>query len=232
MTVNTRSEFSLNNFVSAVRTQNLARPTQFEVEIAQPGCIKKSTALRTVSLFCKSASLPQTRINTSRLQIFGPPIYAPVGVDYGGDNITLAFYVDQQLDVKAFFDEWVDGVVNRRSGIHEYSAFYTTSMKIKQLDLQRRVVYAANFQDVFPVSVNPLMLDYNSTGQVHELSVTFNYRRWTYETASYSDLQESSVATDSQNTNPKVDNQRGQPSKNKNRSKNRNIQSKSWKTSA
>jgi len=42
------------------------------------------------------------------------------------------------------------------------------------------ISYEVNFEQAFPVSVNPLTLDHGSVGQVHELSVTFNYRRWTW----------------------------------------------------
>lgn len=233
MTVKSKTEFRLANFVAASRNIGFARPTHFEVEITQPACIRKSGAIRAVSLLCKSALLPQTRINTSRLQIFGPPIFSPIGVDYGGDNLTLSFYMDQQLNVKAFFDEWVDGMVNRQSGLHYYFGEYATSLKIKQLDQQQRVVYIANFQDAFPVSINPMMMDFNSTGQVHELSVTFNYRRWTYETVSYNvDGDESSQAGASLNQKPRTDNQRGSPTNNRNPANSRSIVNNSWKNTA
>ena len=230
MTIKSKTEFSLSNFVSEVNKRGMSRPTHFEVEIIEPNCIKNnSNATRLVSLFCKNASLPQTRITTSRLQIFGPPIYRPVGVDYGGDNITLGFYVDQQMNVKSFFDEWVDGTVSRRSGTHRYFDVYRTSMKVKQLDAQQRVVYIANFQDVFPVAVNPVMLDHNSTGQVNELTVTFNYRRWTYETVNYQTepTPQSSQSNASTETKPKTNLYRGQRS-----NRGRNITRNAWKNSA
>jgi hypothetical protein len=107
-------------------------------------------------------------------------------------------------------------------------------LKIKQLDVQHRAVYVANFQDVFPVAVNPLMLDHNSTGQVHELSVTFNYRRWSYETLDYSTVPEQSSQSRSSNdkASPKTDLQQGPKTNNKNPTNNRNIRTQSWKSRA
>jgi hypothetical protein len=235
MTIKSKTEFSLTSFISEVRSTGMARPTHFEVEIVEPECIFRNRGkARIVSLFCKTASLPQSRINTSRLQIAGPPIYRPIGVDYGGDNLTLGFYVDSKLNIKTFFDEWIDGMVGRQTGTHQYSSYYQTSLKIKQLDVQQRAVYVANFQDVFPVSVNPLMLDHNSTGQVHELTVTFNYRRWSYETLDYSTVPEESSQSQASidKTQPKTDQQRGPKTNNRNPNRNRSIRSQSWKSNA
>jgi hypothetical protein len=197
-----KSKFSLSNFISYT-AKGMARPYRFEVEIPNPLCVKKwSGATQLVSVYCKAAQLPQSRILTSRNQYFGPPEFRPIGVDYGGDNLTLTFYVDEKMHVKAFFDEWIDGIVNRRTGVTEYRDNYTVNMKVRQLmqvqslpDPGKRVgkvltqnsavnkeniAYEANFELAFPVSVNPLTLDHGSAGQVHELSVTFNYRRWTW----------------------------------------------------
>jgi hypothetical protein len=199
-----KSKFSLSDFMSNMAS-GLARPYRFEVEIPNPLCVKKfASTTQRVSLYCKAAQLPQSRILTSRNQYFGPPEYRPIGVDYGGDNLTLTFYVDEKMYVKAFFDEWIDGIVNRRTGITEYRDSYTVNMKVRQLmqvealpDPGKRVgksftkntanfsnresiAYEANFELAFPVSVNPLTLDHGSIGQVHELSVTFNYRRWNW----------------------------------------------------
>ena len=197
-----KSKFSLSNFISYT-AKGLARPYRFEVEIPNPLCVKKyASATQLVSVYCKAAQLPQSRILTSRNQYFGPPEFRPIGVDYGGDNLTLTFYVDDKMHVKAFFDEWIDGIVNRKTGITEYRDSYTVNMKVRQLrqvpslaqpgkrigktlrensDINKEdIAYEANFELAFPVSVNPLTLDHGSAGQVHELSVTFNYRRWTW----------------------------------------------------
>jgi len=182
MTLKVKRSFSIQNFVSQVRETGLAKPIHFEIDFSLPPCIKTyANALETVCLLCKNASLPQTRINTSRMQFSGPPVYRPVGVDYGGDNLTLTFYVDGKMRVKGFFDEWVDGIVDRRSGNLYSSEFYLSFLNVKQLNVGGYVEYVASFEDLYPVTVNPLILDYGSTGQVHELSVTFNYRRWSYE---------------------------------------------------
>lgn len=203
-----KSHFGISNFLAATKIHGFARPYRFEVEIPRPQCVK-ATENEKVSLYCKAAQLPQTRIITSRNQYLGPPEFRPIGLDLGGDNLTLTFYVDAQMRVKAFFDEWMDGIVDRASGITRYRDDYIVRMKIRQLipvgsvgepalgtgqgagrSVQENtnnfinresVAYEVTFDQAFPVAVNPLTLDHGSVGQVHELSVTFNYRRWTWK---------------------------------------------------
>jgi hypothetical protein len=45
------------------------------------------------------------------------------------------------------------------------------------------ITYSAKFEDLFPISVAPIQLDQNSLNQAGRLTVTFCYRRWTWENA-------------------------------------------------
>lgn len=132
-----------------------------------------------LSLYCEQANLPMTRIITSRQFIFGAPSYHPIGADYGGESFSLVFLVDGQMQVKQYFDIWVDGIVNRSSGVAYYQENYMShGMTVAQLDENDNEVYKIKFSDVFPISVNPMQLDYGQNNVAHKLSVSFSYRRW------------------------------------------------------
>lgn len=172
------SQFKLSDFVSQVKS-GMAKPCRFEVSIANPVCVNNPGWGKQVSLLCDQAMLPMTRLITSRQQIFGPPSFHPVGVDYGGDNLSMQFLVDRQMNVKNYFDSWIDGIVNRSNFTTAYQSEYLTTMEVRQLDEADNVTYAVKIWDVYPVVVNPLQLDNAQTNTVHKLNVTFNYRRWT-----------------------------------------------------
>lgn len=195
-----KSLFNINDMLSEVRTRGMAKPNRFEVIITPPKCVlniktdqnlvatesgyqtQQSLGSRVparVSVFCEAASLPPTRINTSQQRIFGPASYHPQSADYGGDNITLTFMLDKWYTVKEFFDVWVDGVVNRETGLVYYQDNYLSQgMTITQLDEEDNAHYTAVFEDVFPIAISPIQLDANSNNQVAKMSVTFCYRRW------------------------------------------------------
>jgi len=173
------STFSLSNFQAEVAARGMAKINRFEVEIVAPPAVAGISDGRLVSLMCETAMLPPTRIQTSQLRIFGPPSLHPQFADYGGDNMSLQFFLDGRMEVKRFFDTWVDGIVNRRGGTVNYQSNYLCQkMVIKQLNEADNEIYAVQFTDVFPTAVNPVQLDLGTANTVGRLNVSFAYRRW------------------------------------------------------
>lgn len=171
------STFSIENFRSEVRSRGLSKANRFEVVLTAPPCVAPDNS-RLVSLFCDQASLPQTRIRISQQQIFGPPSFHPQGADYGGDNFSLQFLLDSDMTIKKFFDSWVDGIVNRRTGEVSFQQNYICqNLTVAQLDQRDRETYKVKFEDVFHIAVAPIQLDYASNS-ANKLTVTFTYRRW------------------------------------------------------
>lgn len=175
---------SISNFLSEVST-GLAKPCRFEIQIDNPPCVTNSAWGKKVSMFCDTAFFPTSRVLISRQQLFGPPSFHPVGIDYGGDSLSLNFFVDREMQVKQYFDSWIDGIVSRNKNndaswhVTNYQKNYLSTMYISQLDESNAVTYKVKIEDVFPNTVNPLTVDNNLTNTVHKLNVTFNFRRWT-----------------------------------------------------
>jgi hypothetical protein len=173
------SNFSISNFISEVNSRGLARPSRFEVFILPPPGLGVLTGSgRFVSLMCESASLPAMSISTKPFRIYGASYQRPVSSEFNGDGITLSFYIDNQMEVKSFFDAWMFKVVNPNSFNVSYQQEYVSQIKIAQLDEQNTESYSVYLEDAFPRAVNMLDLNMGATNQVHKLNVTFAYRRW------------------------------------------------------
>jgi len=198
-----KAKYKLDDILAEVGGRGMAKANRYEVFITAPPCLYTYTVTATasqrttggryrtqnminhdgvakrISVFCESASLPPTRIITTRQQIFGPPSFHPIGADYGGDNLSLTFALDKWYTVKEFFDIWVDSIVGRDDGLVAYASEYLSQgMTISQLDEEDRSHYTAVFEDVFPIAVNPIQLDNGMSNTVSKMSVTFCYRRW------------------------------------------------------
>lgn len=176
-------KFNVTNFLAEVREKGLAKPSRFEITIQNPSVISDPSWGQKVSMFVDSGFFPLQRLLTSRQQLFGPPEFLPVGIDLGGDNFTLNIICDRNMEVKKYFDMWVNGIVDRQTGLASYrmvggSPVYTSTIEVAQLDENNSVTYAVRLYDVYPVAVNPLAIDNNLKDTVHRLSVSFNYRRW------------------------------------------------------
>jgi len=172
------AQWNVENFLSEVASNGLARPCRFEVSIDSPACVSNNEGTRLVSMFCEQALLPQMRILTSRQQLFGPPSLHPTGVDFGGDNLTLNFFVDRRMKVKQFFDSWMQGIIAPSTYTANYQNNYLTSIYISQLDEADEAQYSIKLIDAFPIGQAPLQLDFNQRDTVHRLPVTFAYRNW------------------------------------------------------
>jgi len=177
------ANFTLKNFLAEVRRAGLARPNRFEILVQPPGVLS-GTESQLVSLMADATLLPGKRVLTSRQQLFGPPEFFPVGVDYGGDSLNIQFIVDRELRTKLFFDSWMEQVIsptqsnNRTWHATRYRSDYIGRIVINQLDESDSVMYSVTVYDVFPVAINPMQMDNNITGAVHKLNVSFNYRYW------------------------------------------------------
>lgn len=176
------SNFSLKNFKAKVASEGLARPTRFEVEIYPPNAMSSVYGRReteTVNLFCEITSLPPYIVGVRPQRLYGPTIYRPFGAEYGGEGISMTFYLDRSMNVKSFFDTWIEQIVNPNTYHVSYSQSYSTSMLIWQLDEQNKTTYGARLDDAFPRSIVPIELNSSNQNSIHRMVVNFAYRKWT-----------------------------------------------------
>lgn len=174
-----QSNWNITNFLAEVGSRGLAKPCRFEVLFNLPPCLTgQNNNAQLVSLFCDQVIFPQTDFFTSRQQIYGPSEFLPVGVQHGGDNLSMQFYVDKDMRVKNFFEDWMDKIVDRRTFHTSYKNTYITNLVIRQLDESNRITYEIKVFDVFPKTTNIINLDAGLTNQAMRLNMTFNFRRW------------------------------------------------------
>lgn len=170
---------NLDNFIAKVTTTDLARNNKFEVLITPPRALESQLDnSKLVTLYCESSSLPQQTILTKFPRISGPGYPRPITSDFGGGGLPMSFYIDQQMDVKGFFDAWMFSIVNPRSFFVSYQENYISQIEVRQLDNQFNVVYSIILQDAFPQSVNLLDLNMANQNQTHKLLVNFAFRKW------------------------------------------------------
>jgi len=173
------STFNLNEFTRKVASGGLAVPSRFEVSIAPPTALSTFTDhSRRISLFCEITNLPGVSVTTKGLRIYGSAYQRPVSAEFGGESITMTFYVDREMNTKAFFDAWVFNIINLNSFNVSYPSEYVSQIEIRQLDQRDNETYSIMLEDAFPRVVNMLDLNMGAVNQVHKLNVTFAYRRW------------------------------------------------------
>jgi hypothetical protein len=173
------STFNIEDFKSQINKTGLSKTNRFEVQIVPPPALsEKLSSAKLVSLFCEITSLPGMSITTKGQRIYGAAYPRPISSDFGGEAISMTFYVDRKFDVKDFFDAWMFSIVNPNSFNVKYQKEYVTAIKITQLNEKDEDQYSIFLEDAFPRSMNMMDLNMSSTNQVHKLTVNFSYRRW------------------------------------------------------
>jgi len=173
--------FSLRNFQSEVARRNLARPTRFEVMIPVPTALNEafnSQENKLISLFCESTALPPQIIGVRQQRLYGPVFQRPFGVEYGGEGLPMTFYLDQQMDIKAFFDAWISKIVDPKQFFVYYPSSYSVDIALYQLNEQNNSTYSVILESAFPRSVTLVELSHSNQNQVSRLNVNFAFRKW------------------------------------------------------
>lgn len=118
---------SLDDFLSFVRLNNLARQERFFASIAMPGISNGpylNSDLQVLNLLCEQASLPGKNINVRTLRVNGINEYRAGTIDYGGESITLQFLVDGSYRVRDIMEKWMNRCVSTDTPSRNEVEFY------------------------------------------------------------------------------------------------------------
>lgn len=118
---------SLDDFLSFVRLNNLARQERFFAGIAMPGISNGpylNSDLQVLNLLCEQASLPGKTINVRTLRVNGINEYRAGTIDYGGESITLQFLVDGSYRVRDIMEKWMNRCVSTDTPSRNEVEFY------------------------------------------------------------------------------------------------------------
>jgi len=186
---------ALEKFISEIRKTGVARPNKFSVEILTPECMRNnqtpsidSKLPELINLYCQTASIPGQNIGVRDLRITGPTYKRPVNIDYGGEGITFTFLMDGKLNIKSFFDVWMQKIIDpfQFQASYDYGkATYTTTILINQIFNEisgkdgsgESQPYQILLENAFPRNIGMMELDQSSQSTAHKMSVTFAYRK-------------------------------------------------------
>lgn len=178
-----KSYFNLDQFKANVFQKGLADADRFEVFFPTPPlCIygKKAEFDQTflAGLYAEQVYFPPLNIITKQLRISGPAFQRPVGIDFGGDSLSISFVLDRDMEIKKMFDYWMQSIVSPDQFFVEYRKNYVCPIEIRQLNRDDEIVYSVLIEDAYPKSMVPIDLHSTNQGQYHRLNISFAYRKW------------------------------------------------------
>ena len=166
----------LTDFISEIKTSGLMRTARYTVYM--PFIVSESDENkdpRLVSMFCDQVQIPGLNYNTSPNAIWGETREAPYGRMF--DNITLSFYVDNEMKVKKYFDDWQYTIQNPETRTFNYYNYYVKPIQIDVEDLASKTKYVVELRECYPKTISAIQMDAASK-DLMKLSVTLAYKYW------------------------------------------------------
>lgn len=159
----------LNDFISEVKQSGLMRTARYTVIIPTA---QNSTLL---SMYCDQVQLPGLNYNTVANASYGETREVPYGRLF--DNLSLSFYVDNEMIIKKFFDDWMYTVQDPNDRSFNYYKNYIKDIQIQVEDTESNTKYSIMLHECYPKTIGSIQLDYASK-DVMKLNVTLAYKYW------------------------------------------------------
>ncbi len=165
---------NLNTFV-----QNLAgggaRANQYEIQITG-----SPVPNGTFSFLCRSAQIPGMTVGEVPVAYRGRQIF--VAGDRTYDAWTVTVFSDTAWSLRSSFEAWSDQIAQMdemATGALRPNDYYAIA-QVKQFDRAGGLTTTYVLQDVWPTTVDPIDLAYDTNDAVMEFSVTlrFNYMEY------------------------------------------------------
>lgn len=179
-----------SEFREYVKRDGLARQNRFFVNITVPAisgsvaALFSQNAVREVELLTRSVSIPGVNVATGDVRTTGEIINAPYDRNFGGAQ--FVFYVDRQMIVRKFFDDWISAIQNpdtRTMGW--YDQFTSPQITVNVVPRNGNgSVYKIHMYECFPKTQGELTLD-QGNNETMLLNVSMEYRYYKTEIVSY-----------------------------------------------
>lgn len=169
---------TLNDFIGNVK-DGMANNSHYDVVISKPRVVTSNlfdnNAIEKVMLFCDQTQLPGLNISTTPIRTYGEAREMPY--DKLFDPVNLSFYIDKEMKIKMFFDEWIQNIQNPFSRTFTYYRDYVTDIEIITYDMSNFPRYRVKLFEAYPKTLNAIQMDYNNK-DVMKMSVTMQYKYW------------------------------------------------------
>lgn len=184
---------SLQQFIAEVKKRDWAFQSKYQITLPPTVGTTKITTLDygsmsvpSLQLYCEGAELPGVQYATKPFHFYGPDFQRPTDVSYGGESLQLSFMVDQEFNIRRYFDSWIKIINDRVSYVFSYPTDYmSSSIIIKQLKHRGPEliegtdvgVYSVRLINAFPKIMAPMTLNFGSR-EFHRLAITMAFSRW------------------------------------------------------
>lgn len=161
--------------------EDFARPNRFVVQITPPQglTVENRWAYEGVMMNCYTSSLPGFSFGTFEHRTKGPLEKFPNDAIY--EDVSMGFYVDDSMNSRIFFEEWMNLIYNPQTYNFGYRDEYSTDIIISQLGVDNISRYSVRLVDAYPTQLGEISLSYEDENTIETFDTQITYRYWDSE---------------------------------------------------
>lgn len=166
------------SFVASLKSSAPVWADRFRVTFMAPAIIgSNANDTLNLTLMCDEASIPSRAIRTKSVKFNGLAQQRPIGIDYSGEKIGFRFVVQNHMQPIAFFQNWMNNIVNPDTREIAFYRDFTSTVQIDLLDRDHNTVLSVFLLDAYPVGFDTVSLGSGSTDLV-KVTVQMAFKIW------------------------------------------------------
>jgi hypothetical protein len=166
--------FNINDMIGAFQFEG-ARPTLFNIDIFNP---VDSSADSSIQFLASSTEIPASNLGNI------PTPYMGRIINFAGDRTYDAWSVrvmnDENFAIRNALEAWSDAINKKVQNIRSETNYKSTA-RVTQFSKTGDTLRIYRFNGIYPQTIAPIGLDWNSTNVFESFNVTFMYDYWDIE---------------------------------------------------
>ena len=173
---------NINDF-KAVMKGGGARANQFQGTMPFPGFAAQGGETRVMSFLTKATNLPGMTLGEVAVPFRGRSLY--IAGDRTFETWTTTIMNDTDFLIRNAMERWMNGInaLSDNSGLSNPSDYQVDAF-IDQLDRAGQVIKSYTFRGIFPMTIAPIEVAYDTNDAVEEFEVTYRYQFFESNTTS------------------------------------------------
>ena len=173
---------TINDF-KAVLAGGGARANQFQVTMPFPGFAAAGGETRVMSFLCRTTNLPGMTLGEVPVPFRGRQLYN--AGDRTFETWTTTIMNDTDFLIRNAMERWMNAInaLSDNSGL-ENPSDYQVDAFVDQLDRAGEAIKSYTFRGLFPQTIAPIELAYDTNDAVEEFEVTYRYQFFETNTTS------------------------------------------------
>jgi hypothetical protein len=181
--------FNINSFKNEGLVYGGARPTLFEVTVTPPPALGITTPLNGLRFLARASQIPAFTVADIEVPYFGRKIKVSGDRTFADWSITVMN--DEDFKIRAAFEAWsnrMNTVISNVNAAGSSPASYKATASVSQFSKAGKSgdvgtpLRTYRFEGLFPIQIDAINLDWDSTNQIETFDVTFAYDYWDIET--------------------------------------------------